>query len=167
MVRFVKKQIDDTAERESEDIVQDVMLSIFDKSDFTIPIENLTAYIYRALRNRVIDIFRKRKLPMVSIDSNQTSESEDYYATSIESVADERVNVSKEWERNEMKKRVHVALHSLEKGDRELLLETEFRGKTCKEVAESRGVPLGTILSQKFRVLKKLEILLKDSHYEL
>ena len=61
LVRYVRRLIDDAADRDAEDIVQDVMLSIFDKADVTIPIENLAAYVYRSLRNKVIDVFRKKK----------------------------------------------------------------------------------------------------------
>ena len=61
LVSYVRSRIDDAADRDAEDIVQDVMLNIFDKADISIPIENLAAYIYQSLRNRIVDLFRKRK----------------------------------------------------------------------------------------------------------
>ena len=61
LVRYIHRYIDDTAEWSGEDIVQDVMLNIFDMSDFTVPIENLTAYVYQSIRNRIIDYLRKRR----------------------------------------------------------------------------------------------------------
>lgn len=61
MVGYVRHIIDDASDRDSEDIVQDVMAGIFEAADITRPVENLSAYIYRSLRNRVIDIIRDRK----------------------------------------------------------------------------------------------------------
>ena len=61
LVRFVRRRIDDAADRDAEDIVQDVMLKIFDSADVSLPFENLAAYVYRSLRNRVIDLLRTRK----------------------------------------------------------------------------------------------------------
>jgi len=43
LVRYVRNRIDDAADRDAEDIVQDVVLNIFNKSDISIPSENLTA----------------------------------------------------------------------------------------------------------------------------
>jgi RNA polymerase sigma-70 factor (ECF subfamily) len=61
LIRYVHRLIDDTAERDAEDIVQDVILNILDGIDVGRPIENLFAYVYQSLRNRVVDLFRKRK----------------------------------------------------------------------------------------------------------
>ena len=61
MIAYVRRLIDDAAERDSEDIVQDVFLNIFDRADITMPIENAAAYVYQALRNKVIDYLRKRR----------------------------------------------------------------------------------------------------------
>ncbi len=67
LVGYVRRLIDDTAERDGEDIVQDIILNLFNRADFTVPIENLTAYIYQALRNRTIDYLR-RKREILSLD---------------------------------------------------------------------------------------------------
>ncbi|MBC8487756.1 MAG: hypothetical protein H8D45_17135 [Bacteroidetes bacterium] len=45
----------------AEDIVQDVALNLFTKVDFNTPIENLMAYMYRSLKNKIIDLRRKKR----------------------------------------------------------------------------------------------------------
>ena len=67
LVGYVRKMISDVAERDGEDIVQDVALNLFSRSDLSIPIENLSAYVYQAVRNRVVDYLRRRK-NLVSLD---------------------------------------------------------------------------------------------------
>ena len=69
LVSYVRRFIEDTAERDGEDIVQDVMIHIFARADVTIPIENLAAYVYQSLRNRIVDYIRKRK-EMVSLNES-------------------------------------------------------------------------------------------------
>ena len=69
LVQFVRSWIEDAAERDGEDIVQDVALNIFDRADVSVPIDNLSAYVYQALRNRVIDLQRKKKQKAISLDS--------------------------------------------------------------------------------------------------
>src|SRR4030042_6096522 len=72
---YVRRRIDDAADHEAEDIVQDVVVHLFDRADPSIPIQNFAAYIYRALRNRIVDYFRRRRetvaLSETAVDSGQ------------------------------------------------------------------------------------------------
>ena len=43
LLNYVHRLIDDAADQDAEDIIQDVMVNIFNKADLTIPIENLSA----------------------------------------------------------------------------------------------------------------------------
>ncbi|HEB29357.1 MAG TPA: hypothetical protein ENI15_00565 [Spirochaetes bacterium] len=66
LVNYVSRWVQDTAERDGEDIVQDVMLNIFDSTDITAPVENPASYVYRSLYNRAVDMLRKprRTVPL-------------------------------------------------------------------------------------------------------
>ena len=75
LVNYARRWVQDTAERDGEDIVQDVMLNIFDSTDITAPVENLTAYVYRSLYNRVVDMLRKSRRT-VSLDAGIDHESD-------------------------------------------------------------------------------------------
>ena len=60
LVSYVRGWIADTAERDAEDVVQDVIERLFEKDDdMGSPIVDLSAYLYRSLRNKVIDLYRK------------------------------------------------------------------------------------------------------------
>ena len=61
LVGYVRAWIADSADRDAEDVVQDVIENLFEKADVTAPIADLSAYLYRSLRNRVIDLYRKPK----------------------------------------------------------------------------------------------------------
>lgn len=140
LVSYVRSRIDDTADREAEDIVQDVMLNIFDKADISIPIENLAAYIYQSLRNRIVDLFRKRK----EVDSLEKA------------VQDSGHDPEEIFENKQLQDMVFEALDFLNEDERDLLMATEFDGRSFRELSEEWGVPLGTLLARKSRALKKM-----------
>ena len=140
LVRFVRYLIDDAAERDAEDIVQDVMLNIFDKADFTRPIENLSGYIYQSLRNRVIDILRKKK-DMVSLS---------------ELIHDVGCDTALEVERKEIHEHIFQAINTLSDEQRAVVVATEFDGRSFRELSEEWQVPIGTLLARKSRALQKI-----------
>lgn len=140
LVRYVRRLIDDAADRDAEDIVQDVMLSIFDKADVTIPIENLAAYVYRSLRNKVIDVFRKKKDIVLLSDVIGASDND----------------TEREVERKELMDFVFRAIDSLPAGQRGILIATEFEGRSFRELSEEWEVPIGTLLARKSRALQHI-----------
>ena len=146
LVRYVRSRIDDAADRDAEDIVQEVMLNIFDKADISIPIENLTAYIYQALRNRIIDLFRKRR--------------EVYSLEKV--VQDSGHDPGKIFENKELQDMVFQAIDSLNADERDVLMATEFDDRSFIELSKEMGVPLGTLLARKSRALKKIRKKLTD-----
>ena len=141
LVRFVRRRIDDAADRDAEDIVQDVMLSIFDKADFTAPIENLSAYVYQALRNRITDMFRKRKetvfiRELVRLSVNDTE---------------------KIIERKELRGKIYDAIDTLSDDQRAVVIATEFESRSFRELSEEWRIPIGTLLARKSRALQKIK----------
>lgn len=142
LIGYVRRRIDDTAEQDAEDIVQDVILGLFDRADPAIPVQNLAAYIYQALRNRIVDVFRKRR------DTSDLSDS-DVAAPA----ADDPLRTT---ETKEMMDGVFRAMEDLTPGDRDIIVATEFEGRAFKDLADEWGVPLGTLLARKSRALEKI-----------
>ena len=140
LVRYVRRLIDDAADRDAEDIVQDVILSIFDKADVTIPIENLAAYVYRSLRNKVIDIFRKREEILSLSDV----------------IGDARSDTERVVERKELMDFVFRAIDSLPDVQRAVFIATEIEGWSFRELSEEWEIPIGTLLARKSRALQHI-----------
>jgi RNA polymerase sigma factor (sigma-70 family) len=162
LVRFVRRLIDETAERDGEDYVQDVMLGIFEKADITRPIEDLAAYVYRSLYNRVVDAYRKRKAAARAVSLDRPA-GEKYgghgrNTTLLELLRDERSDVHGEMERRRSVERLRDALERLDPRSRAVVVATELEGRSFREISDEWGVPLGTLLSLKHRALKKLRV---------
>lgn len=141
LVRFVRRRIDDAADRDAEDIVQDVMLKIFDSADVSLPFENLAAYVYRSLRNRVIDLLRTRKTTESLSDVLQ----------------DTRYDTARDLERRQIRDLVCQAIGRLSDNERAVIIATEFDDRSFRQLSEEWGVPIGTLLARKSRALQKIK----------
>jgi RNA polymerase sigma factor (sigma-70 family) len=159
LVRYVRRFIDDTAERDGEDIVQDIILNLFNRADFTIPIENLTAYVYRALRNRTIDYIR-RKREILSLDEGWSDEET---LSLYQVLAEPQSDRMDESSRLEIRQNLFKALSVLNDEQRAVLVATELEGRTFRELSEEWGVPIGTLLARKSRAIQKIKDTFFDS----
>ena len=62
LVNFVSRNLEDRFfETSPEDIIQDVALGLIDRLEIDTQIGNMTAYIYRAVKNKIIDSQRKKQ----------------------------------------------------------------------------------------------------------
>jgi len=156
LVRFVRQLIENTAERDGEDLVQDVMLGLFERADVTVPIENLASYVYRSLYNRIVDGYRRRKR-LASLDS-PAPQAED--STLMESIADTKYDVGGELEKRETIERVYEAIDRLSPRLKSVLIATELEGRTFRELSLEWKVPLGTLLSYKHRAVRAVRAML-------
>ncbi|MGD2086788.1 MAG: RNA polymerase sigma factor [Candidatus Aminicenantes bacterium] len=166
LVRYVRWTIDDSADREAEDIVQDVIVNLFDKADFTIPIENLTAYVYQSLKNKIVDIFRKRaKSPQISLDDNISNGANQGFSLA-ELIRDARSHTASEEEKKEMYTHLYNAIEALNDKEKTVIVATEFEGVPFGKLSQQLGVPIGTLLARKSRALKKIRSTMKNMFKE-
>ena len=163
LIRSVRGWIADAAEIDGEDIVQDVALNIFDRADVSLPIDNLSAYVYRALRNRVIDLRRKKRQGIISLDSKMGQQSD---LSLSDLIRDYRYNAADEFEKKEIWRLVFEAIEQLSNAQKAVIIETELEGKTFKELSAKWGVPLGTLLARKSRALQKIKKMMRTDHVQ-
>ena len=140
MVSYVRAWISDTADRDAEDVVQDVIERMFERADVTEPVADLSAYLYRSLRNRVIDLYRKPKRA----------------AELPEDLSDIRFEAAAEMDREEARETLFEAIDELPPAQREVLVATELEGRSFKELAEEWKTPIGTLLARKHRAVRAL-----------
>jgi RNA polymerase sigma factor (sigma-70 family) len=140
LVGYVRAWISDAADRDAEDVVQDVIEHMFEKADVSEPIADLSAYLYRSLRNRIIDLYRKPKRETELADE----------------VADLRTDFEEALDREEASEAMFEAIEDLPEAQREVLVATELEGRSFKELAEEWNIPIGTLLARKHRAIRAL-----------
>lgn len=152
MVGFVRSRIDDAADRDGEDIVQDVMANIFEAADVTGPIENLAAYVYRALRNRIVDGLRKKDVT-TSLDPAAGEEDDTSLLDVLEDIHED---IESRFFSRELKDMLYRAIDGLPDEQRAVLIMNEFEGMTYRKISEETGIPVGTLLARKNRALERI-----------
>src|ERR1043166_1037374 len=56
---FIRRRVRDTSD--AEDILQDVFYELVEANRLLMPIEHVTGWLFRVARNRITDLFRKKK----------------------------------------------------------------------------------------------------------
>src|SRR5437667_6755467 len=56
---FIRRRVPDP--RDAEDILQDVFYKLVEANRLLMPIDHVTGWLFRVARNRIIDLFRKKK----------------------------------------------------------------------------------------------------------
>jgi RNA polymerase sigma factor (sigma-70 family) len=159
LVNFVRKNLEDRFfETSPEDIVQDVMLGLIYRLDLDAQIGNLTAYIYRSVKNKIIDN-RNKKHRNISIESFTNRENENYL---VNTVANEPSGEEPDYLRIEPEL-LRQAISQLRPDEQAVIIATEFENQTYEELSAEWDVPLGTLLSRKHRALSKLHKILLNN----
>ncbi len=152
LVSFVKSKLNESSRRDSEDIVQDVMLSLLDAPGITDSIVNISSYVFRALRNRIIDEYRKPKNQTQSLDEENHQELSLY-----DILPDLKYEPAGSYKRANLAKEIKLAIQSLPESQQQVIIETEFNGRSIKELARLTKTPQGTLLARKHRGIKTIQ----------
>ena len=159
LVRFVKNQAHRISEMDAEDIVADVMISLVSKLETNGPVENIAAYAYRSIRNRIVDYERNQR-KTTSLDGMADEDGE---LPLLSMLCTEDGEPFAAEERAERMHNLTDAIGKLEPRQRAVLIATELKGKSFRELSEAWGEPVGTLLSRKSRAVKALRALLEET----
>ena len=134
-------------EKEAEDALQDVYISLWRRADRYDPARaSPISWLATFARNRAIDRLRVGKVRRGSVPEEEAAPVADRAPLAEELLIDA-----------ERQARVHTCLEALEEKQREAIRTAFFEGRTYAEIAETRGVPLGTMKSWVRRGLMKLK----------
>lgn len=137
----------ETSDR-AEEIVQDVMLTVWRKSaQFDPHRAQVSAWIYQIARNRQIDIARKETRPVP--EALKVAPEQELDASQV---------LGLEQEANQLRR----ALQALGQDQRAVIEKAYFGELTHQEISAQTGLPLGTIKSRIRLGLERLRHELKD-----
>ncbi len=150
-VRYARSLIRNRAEMDAEDIVHDVIVKVLERADLTTP-ENFSAYVFRSVRNRVIDVVRTRRVS-VSLDAPLPGERERL----VDLLQSQQPDVLSSLQTDEGKRALFTALDSLSDIEKDVVVNHEFEGTSFKEMSVMWQIPVNTLLSHKSRAMSKLK----------
>ena len=147
LLRFIKNRVPDT--EDPEDILQDVFTELVEVYRLMKPVEKMSAWLFTTTRNKITDLFRKKKaIPFSGLASNAQEDEEDtdfLYALLPDPSDSPEMLLFREVMRDELNK----ALDEIPEKNRSVFIQTEIEGKSFKEIAEATGLPVNTLLSRK------------------
>lgn len=156
-LQYIRRKLTDISDMDAEDIVADVIFNVYNKVDLQYHIENVVAYMYRSLKNRMIDHLRH---PPGQLSLDRLDELSG--VTILETLIDPNADIELKLQQKELQAQLYAAIMKLEPKQRAVWVATEIEGYTFKELSARWGEPIGTLLSRKSRAVKMLKLLLKD-----
>ncbi len=153
LLSYVKRNWRGDGETEPEDILQDVALNLFTKVDLDTPIENLLAYTYRSLKNKIVDRQRRKK-PLVIVNFDDKEKGENYL---LNGIADDAIGQEFYEEQEEMLDSMFELIEEINPDQQEIIIRTEIEGQTFESLSKEWGIPIGTLLSRKHRAMSRLQ----------
>lgn len=138
---FIKKRVSDPGD--AEDILQDVLSDFMEAYRLPEPIEQVSAWLFRVARNRIIDRFRKKKEQPFAQWRDDT---DDYWLDDALPPVD---GPEAAYARDFLLQELQVALNELPQDQRYIFIAHELQGRSFEELAKDTGVKLNTLLSRK------------------
>ena len=144
---FIRQRV--RTQEEAEDILQDVFANLLAASEnIQKPIENVSSWIFTAVRNRIIDSYRKKRAETFS--EIQTSEQAEEGLEMFENFVSDFYNTpDNDLMRKTIWDFVQESLAELPLEQREVFIKNELEGVSFREMAEQTGVNINTLLARK------------------
>ncbi len=143
---YVNSRIKATANRDAEDIIQDVALKLFSGADRYSPINNVAGFVYNSIKNKIIDIMR----------SNRSITYENKNEIKLQEFTEIVYETSDRLYSEELKVLLKKAILNLKPNYRDIIIAVDFEGYTYKEISIETGIPEGTLMSRRHRAISIL-----------
>src|SRR5947209_2341870 len=155
---FIRRRVTDPLD--AEDVLQDVFYKLVEANRLLMPIDHVTGWLFRVARNRITDLFRKKKS-----ESLPDVEGEELQLDDLLPSADAGPEAL--YARGVLLDELDLALDELPDEQREVFVAHELEGLNFKEIAARTGVTINTLLSRKRYAVLHLRERLQDIYDEL
>lgn len=142
---FIRRRVTDEAD--AEDILQDVFYEFVQAYRLMKPIEQAGAWLFRVARNRIIDLYRKRKRDPLREEPVLAEHGEPLNLQDLLPSPDAGPEAA--LARNLLVAELGHALDELPEEQREIFIAHEFEGRSFREISAATGVGVSTLLSRK------------------
>jgi RNA polymerase sigma factor (sigma-70 family) len=160
---FIRRRVPDP--RDAEDILQDVFYELVEANRLLMPIDHVTGWLFRVARNRITDLFRKKKAE--SFDDSAVAGEDDEPLRWQDLLPSPDAGPEALYARNVVLDELELAVDELPEEQREVFVAHELDGRSFKEMATETGVSVNTLLSRKRYAVRHLRERLQSIYDEL
>jgi RNA polymerase sigma factor (sigma-70 family) len=160
---FIRRRVADPSD--AEDILQDVFYELVEANRLLMPIDHITGWLFRVARNRIIDLFRKKRPERMSdrpvaADDDELLRLEDLLPSP--DAGPEALHA-----RHVLLEELELALDELPGEQRDVFVAHELEGRSFKDMAAETGLSVNTLLSRKRYAVLHLREHLREIYDEL
>jgi RNA polymerase sigma factor (sigma-70 family) len=163
---FIKKRVPD--ETDAEDILQDVFYQLIESNRMMKTIDHLSSWLFTVARNKITDLFRKRKPESFShLGFNKADDDESDSLNIDDLLPDLSSGPESVLARKVILAELEDALNDLPEEQRAVFIWHELEDKSFKEISSMTGLSVNTLLSRKRYAILYLRERLQDLYDEL
>jgi RNA polymerase sigma factor (sigma-70 family) len=159
---FIRRRVPDP--RDVEDILQDVFYELVEANRLLMPIEHVTGWLFRVARNRIADLFRKKK-PESWSDTAIADENDELLLLE-DLLPSPDAGPEALYARHVLLAELELAVDELPEEQREVFVAHELEGQSFKAMAAQTGVSVNTLLSRKRYAVRHLRLRLQTIYDE-
>ncbi len=160
LVAYIRSKI--RSLEESEDLLQEIFFQALTNLNALEAVDNLTGWLYTVAKNKIIDWYRKKRLPTVSIDEPLEND------FSFKDFLTEEIPDSLDDESRERVFQVIMAIiDELPAKQRYVFIQQVVEGRTFREIAEETGESINTLMARKRYAVQFLKNRLVELKMEL
>jgi len=160
---FIRRRVPDS--RDVEDVLQDVFYELVEANRLLMPIEHITGWLFRVARNRITDLFRRKKPESFSEAAIAGEDGELLRLEDLLPSPDAGPEAL--YFRNLLIDELEMAIDELPEEQRDVFIAHELEGRSFKEIAADTGVGINTLLSRKRYAVQRLRERLSNTYDEL
>lgn len=168
LLDFIRQRVN--SDEDAEDILQDVFYQFVNAYRMMEPIEKVTSWLFTVARNRITDLYRKKKSSSFSSllppdQDGSDEEGQSYFLEEIMQDASE--TPESQYMRSLIWDTLNAALAELPEEQRQVFTLHELEGLSFKDIASETGQPVNTLLSRKRYAVLHLRKRLQTLYNEL
>jgi RNA polymerase sigma factor (sigma-70 family) len=148
---FIRRRVPD--EFDAEDVLQDVFYRLVEANRLLMPIDHVTGWLFQVARNRITDLFRKKKPENFSDVAVETADDTLLLEDLLPSPD---AGPDALYARSVLLDELEDALDELPEEQRQVFIGHEIEGLSFKEMAVATGVSVNTLLGRKRNALLHL-----------
>jgi RNA polymerase sigma factor (sigma-70 family) len=160
---FIRRRVPDEAD--VEDLLQEVFYELVQAHRLLKPIDYVTGWLYRVARNRITDLFRKRKPETFTDVASENDEGELLQIEDLLPSSDAGPEAL--YVRSVIFDALENALGELPAEQRDVFIAHELEGRSFKELSEESGVNVNTLLARKRYAVLHLRARLQNVYDEV
>ena len=162
LLNFIRRRVPDP--RDAQDILQDVFYELVEANRLLMPIDHVTSWLFRVARNRITDLFRRKKPERFS-DAAVAGEDDELLQLE-DLLPSPDAGPEAIYARNVLLDELALAVDELPKEQREVFVAHELEGRSFREMAAETGVSVNTLLSRKRYAVRRLRERLQSIYDE-